>query len=83
MEVDEKIDGSSKPIIDFSSISGKKSLVSPTNEQFDLLKILLETRIADSGGETIFEIGIDDSEENGLEQDEYAASVVSGKKMDF
>lgn len=60
---------------DFSSIRGKKALISPTHEQFDLLKKLLEKRIIDSGGETIFEIGAGDNEENGLEPDEYDASV--------
>lgn len=74
MEVDEKIESNnSKP--DFSSIRGKKALISPTHEQFDLLKKLLEQRIIDSGGETIFEIGTGDNEENGIEPDEYAASV--------
>lgn len=77
MEVDEKIDSISKPAIDYSSISGKKTLVSPSNEQFDLLTKLLGQRIAESGGETIFEIGIGDGEDNGLEPDEYAASVAT------
>lgn len=71
--MDEKIESNSKP--DFSSIRGKKALISPTHEQFDLLKKLLEQRIIDSGGETIFEIGTGDNEENGIEPDEYAASV--------
>lgn len=75
--MDEKIDSVSKPAIDHSSISGKTTLVSPSNEQFDLLKKLLEQRIAESGGETIFEIGIGDGENNGLEPDEYAASVAT------
>lgn len=75
MEVDEKIEGNSRPQDDYSSISGKKALISPTHEQFDLLKKLLEKRIIDSGGETIFEIGSGDNEENGIEPDEYAASV--------
>lgn len=74
MEVDEKIAGNGT-IVDLSSIRGKKALVSPSHEQFDLLKKLLEKRIIDSGGETIFEIGTGDNEENGLEPDEYAASV--------
>lgn len=73
MEVDEKIESNNKP--DFSSIRGKKALISPSHEQFDLLKKLLEQRIIDSGGETIFEIGTGDNEENGIEPDEYAASV--------
>lgn len=50
-------------------------MISPSHEQFDLLKKLLEKRIIDSGGETIFEIGTGDNEENGIDPDEYAASV--------
>lgn len=80
MEVDEKIE-ENKP--DFSSIRGKKALISPTHEQFDLLKKLLEKRIIDSGGETIFEIGTGDNEENGIEPDEYAASVSWCKNVRF
>lgn len=75
MEVDEKIEENNRQMPDFSSIRGKKALISPTHEQFDLLKKLLEKRIIDSGGETIFEIGAGDNEENGLEPDEYDASV--------
>lgn len=74
MEVDEKIE-ETKLAVDYSSIRGKKALISPSHEQFDLLKKLLEKRIIDSGGETIFEIGTGDNEENGIEPDEYAASV--------
>lgn len=74
MEMNETIEGNRQQP-DFSSIRGKKALVSPSHEQFDLLKKLLEKRIIDSGGETIFEIGTGDNEENGLQPDEYAASV--------
>lgn len=79
MEVDEKIEDINKPALDFSSIRGKKALISPTHEQFDLLKKLLEKRI--SGGETIFEIGTGDNEENGIEPDEYAASVATFQSL--
>ncbi|XP_031634585.1 GTP-binding protein 1 [Contarinia nasturtii] len=76
MEVNETIeDNRQQP--DFSSIRGKKTLISPSHEQFDLLKKFLEKRIVDSSGETIFEIGAGDNEENGLQSDEYAASVAT------
>lgn len=80
MEVDKATDNSEENhtrTIDYSSIQGKKVLVSPTHEQFDLLKKQLEARIADSGGETIFDIGVDNSEDNGIDLDEYAASVAT------
>lgn len=63
--------------VDYSSIRGKTVLVSPTSEQFDLLRKQLEHRMADSRGETIFEIGVGDCEENGLDTEEYAASLAT------
>lgn len=80
METDKATDNSEDNHIrniDFSSIQGKRVLVSPTHEQFDLLKKQLESRIADSGGETIFDIGAGDGEDNGIDLDEYAASVAT------
>lgn len=44
--------------IDYASIRGKTILISPSSEQFELLKIRLQERIADNRGETIYEIGI-------------------------
>lgn len=78
MDVDKTNgDDSSERAIDFSSIRDKKALVSPTHEQFDLLKMQLEIRLNDSCGETIFEVGIGDGEDNGIDADEYAASVAT------
>lgn len=79
MEVDKATDNAEENhirIIDYSSIQGKRVLVSPTHEQFDLLKKQLEVRIADSG-ETIFDIGVGDGEDNGIDLEEYAASVAT------
>lgn len=80
MEVDKATDNAEENhmrAIDYSSIQGKRVLVSPTHEQFDLLKKQLEARIADSGGETIFDIGVGNGEDNGIDLDEYAASVAT------
>lgn len=79
MEANEKMNNgmAQNRVTDYSSIQGKKVLVSPSNEQFDLLKMYLENRIADGRGETIFDIGIGDGEDNGLESDEYDASVAT------
>lgn len=78
MESNEKMNHDSpNRIVDYSSIQGKKVLVSPSNEQFDLLKRYLENRISDGRGETIFDIGIGNGEDNGLDPDEYAASLAT------
>lgn len=44
--------------IDYASIRGKDVLVNPTESQLQLLKRRLLDRIADSCGETIYEIGV-------------------------
>lgn len=44
--------------IDYTSIRAKTVLISPTEEQFELLKKRLQDRIDDSRGETIYDVGI-------------------------
>lgn len=64
--------------IDYSSIRSKSVLVSPTEEQFELLRKRLKDRIDDSRGETIYEIGIgEDASDSGLDLEEYAASLAT------
>lgn len=67
------------PVVpDFSSIRGKDVLVSPSEEQYELLLRRLKERVQDGGSETIFDIGIgEDGSEDGLKQDEYDASVAT------
>uniref|UniRef100_A0A1A9VJ01 GTP-binding protein 1 n=1 Tax=Glossina austeni TaxID=7395 RepID=A0A1A9VJ01_GLOAU len=67
---------------DYSSIRGKNVLVSPTEEQYDLLKKRLEERTQDSRGETIYEIGVgEDGGEHGLDEGEYQASVATMQSL--
>ncbi|XP_076638625.1 GTP-binding protein 1 isoform X2 [Colletes latitarsis] len=64
--------------IDYSSIRGKSVLVSPSEDQYELLLRRLKERIQDGGSETIFDIGIgEDGSEDGLKEDEYEASVAT------
>lgn len=44
--------------IDYTSIRSKTVLISPTEEQFELLKKRLQDRIDDSRGEAIYDVGI-------------------------
>lgn len=63
---------------DYSSIRSKLVLVSPSEEQFELLRKQLKDRIDDSRGETIYEIGIgEDGCDIGLDPGEYAASLAT------
>lgn len=57
----------------------KHYLVSPTEEQFELLLSRLKEMIDDSRGETIFEIGtgVSDGSDSGLDAEEYAASLAT------
>lgn len=65
-------------IVDYSSIRSKTVLVSPTEEQFVLLQKRLKERIAESRGETIYELGIgEDGSDNGLDNEEYLASLAT------
>uniref|UniRef100_A0A182K5M9 GTP-binding protein 1 n=1 Tax=Anopheles christyi TaxID=43041 RepID=A0A182K5M9_9DIPT len=67
-----------RKFVDYSSIREKTVLVGPTEDQFDLLMKRLEERISASRGETVYEIGIgEDGSENGLDPDDYAASVAT------
>ena len=64
--------------VDYSSIRGKGVLVSPSEEQYELLLRRLKERVQDGGSETIFDIGIgEDGSEDGLKDDEYEASVAT------
>ncbi|XP_076666075.1 GTP-binding protein 1 [Andrena cerasifolii] len=64
--------------VDYSSIRGKSVLVSPSEEQYELLLRRLKERVQDGGSETIFDIGIgEDGSEDGLKDDEYEASVAT------
>uniref|UniRef100_T1JDP2 Tr-type G domain-containing protein n=1 Tax=Strigamia maritima TaxID=126957 RepID=T1JDP2_STRMM len=67
---------------DFLSIHSKLALVSPNEEQFELLFNKMKKLIDEGNGETIFEIGAgEDSSENGLKSDEIEASVATLRSM--
>lgn len=58
MDLESGNERSSLTAIDYSSIRGKNVLVSPSEDQFDLLQKRLEERTRDNRGETIYEIGV-------------------------
>lgn len=67
---------------DYSSIRCKTVLISPSEEQYDLIQQRLQERIADGRGETIFDIGVgDDGSESGLQPADYDASVATLKSI--
>ncbi|KAH8300319.1 hypothetical protein KR044_012916, partial [Drosophila immigrans] len=68
--------------IDYSSIRGKDVLVQPTEAQLELLKRRLLDRIADSCGETIYEIGVgEDGSDSGLNAEQFEASMETLRQL--
>ncbi|XP_030565503.1 GTP-binding protein 1 [Drosophila novamexicana] len=68
--------------IDYSSIRAKDVLVEPTESQLQLLKRRLLDRIADSCGETIYEIGVgEDGQDSGLNAEQFEASVQTLRQL--
>lgn len=68
--------------IDYASICGKDVLVNPTEAQRDLLKRRLLDRIADSCGETIYEIGVgEDGSDCGLNAEQFEASMETLRQL--
>ncbi|CAG0885998.1 unnamed protein product [Darwinula stevensoni] len=64
--------------VDYSSISSPQALVSPDEDQYELLLKKLRSMMDESQGETLFEIGIAlDGQDNGLAEEEMAASVAT------
>ncbi|KAJ2952506.1 hypothetical protein O0L34_g6824 [Tuta absoluta] len=61
---------------DYSSIRGKMILVSPTADEYDLLKKQLDERLEAGNGEIIYDIG-QGEDGRGLTEDEYNASVAT------
>lgn len=63
---------------DFNKIFGKAVLVSPNEEQFDLLQRKLKHQLDEGRGEVIIEIGAsEDGIDNGLNDDEKEAAVAT------
>lgn len=63
---------------DFNKLLGKAVLVSPTEEQYDLLQKKLKLQLDEGRGEVIIEIGAsEDGLENGLNDDEKGAAVAT------
>ncbi|KAG5671500.1 hypothetical protein PVAND_001694 [Polypedilum vanderplanki] len=77
-KINEQMQHLQLPAVDYSSIRSKTVLVSPTEEQFELLQKRLKERIAESRGETIYDLGIgEDGSDNGLDPEEYDASLAT------
>ncbi|BFZ03628.1 hypothetical protein BsWGS_06667 [Bradybaena similaris] len=63
--------------VEMSRLTSKTALVSPTSEDFDLLQEDIKTRILDTQGETIYEVGTGEGDRPGLKEDDFNASVAT------
>lgn len=59
------------------ALDPRVALISPTDEQFDLLLRKLKERLDEGHGETIYEVGVGDSTASGLSADDLKASIDS------
>lgn len=57
------------------NLNSKWVFLNPTFIQFGLMKDLMQKRLEENSGETIYEIGIGEKDEDGLGRIEYAKSV--------
>ncbi|XP_059179653.1 GTP-binding protein 1-like [Physella acuta] len=67
--------------LEMSTLTCKTALVSPSNEEYDNLMEDIRTRIMDTQGETIYEIGTGDGDKPGLKDEDYVASVATLKSI--
>lgn len=66
---------------EMSALTSKTALVSPTNEEFDVLQEDINTRINDTQGETIYEVGTGEGDKPGLKEEDYLASIATLKSI--
>ncbi|KAK7002746.1 GTP-binding protein 1 [Biomphalaria glabrata] len=63
--------------LDMGALTSKMALVSPTNEEFEMLLEDIRTRIMDTQGETIYEVGTGEGDRPGLKDEDYQAAVAT------
>ncbi|CAL1542833.1 unnamed protein product [Lymnaea stagnalis] len=66
---------------EMSALTSKTALVSPTNEEFEVLQEDISTRINDTQGETIYEVGTGEGDKPGLKEEDYLASIATLKSI--
>ncbi|XP_063359773.1 GTP-binding protein 1 [Cydia amplana] len=71
-----EMEGYKESETDYSSIRGKMVLVSPSADEYDLLRKQLMERLEAGNGEIIYDIG-QGEDGRGLTEDEYSASVAT------
>lgn len=59
---------------DLAPVTSKLALVSPSHEEFEMLMEEIRTRIMETQGETIYELGVGEGDPPGLKDEDYKAS---------
>lgn len=62
---------------DYSSINRANALVSPSEQEYELILSKIRNLVEEGRGETIFEVGVGDDHENGLLEDELQAAIAT------
>ncbi|XP_062622202.1 GTP-binding protein 1-like [Saccostrea cucullata] len=67
--------------VDMSSVVGKAHLVSPNNEEYDIIVDTIKERLDEGQGETIYEIGTGEGDSPGLSPEDMQASIATLKSI--
>ncbi|XP_028395148.1 GTP-binding protein 1-like [Dendronephthya gigantea] len=65
----------------FTLPSAKTLLISPNDDEYDLLLRQLQQRLQDGNGETLYEVGVGDGDASGLSKEDLAASIATLKSL--
>ncbi|XP_022315810.1 GTP-binding protein 1-like [Crassostrea virginica] len=68
-------------IVAMSSLVGKAHLVSPNNEEYDIIVDMIKERLDEGQGETIYEIGTGEGDAPGLSAEDMQASIATLKSI--
>lgn len=64
-----------------SSVVSKGHLISPNNEEYDIIVDMIKERLDEGQGETIYEVGTGEGDAPGLSQEDMQASVATLKSI--
>ncbi|KAJ8318645.1 hypothetical protein KUTeg_003736 [Tegillarca granosa] len=63
--------------IEMATVNSKLALVSPNNEEYEILMEIVKERIEEGHGETIFELGTGEGDSPGLSEEDMQASIAT------
>lgn len=67
--------------VTMSSVVSKGHLISPNNEEYDIIVDMIKERLDEGQGETIYEVGTGEGDAPGLSQEDMQASIATLKSI--